>query len=155
MPKKIEDRIESSEPQERLGRIQKTGAPFGTPTPEAISDRAYEIAEIEGREGHPTPEDFRAAAEELRQRPPAEPEEETRFEQADSRDPTDPATEQGLVENQQAQDENELPAQETEEGVEEAAHEQMLAARREELEQQEREETEEDEQTEPRKRKRK
>ena len=96
-----------------------------------IEQRAQELAEIRGS-GSYTQEDLAEAARELRGHslPVSSPEDDV-AETGLARDPSDPAANTGHhVPDMPADDENEASARLAQEGVDEAQHDLMLAARR-------------------------
>jgi hypothetical protein len=96
-----------------------------------IEQRAQELAEIRGASSY-TPEDLAEAARELRGRDLPVASSETDVAEAGAgRDPSDPIGETGHhVPDMPADDENEASARLAQEGVDEAQHDLMLAARR-------------------------
>lgn len=115
------------------GRIMRHGSRADDATDEAVENRARELALIDGRSPHRlTQEDLALARDELAgRRLPETTLEDARAIGGMSHDPADP---RGIA-GQQTPMRNEPEDQETAErlaleGVEEAAHEQMLADRR-------------------------
>lgn len=97
-----------------------------------IEQRARELAEIRGTGHRYTKEDLEQAARELRggELPVSSPEEDV-AESSAGRDPSNPPAQYGHhVPDMPADDENEASARLAEEGVDEAQHDLMLAARR-------------------------
>ena len=113
------------------GRILRHGAPASEVTAEAIEARARELALIEGRE-QPNDEDRRHSRAELR----GDHLPDTSLDDAEgvgrlSRDPSDPLSIEGVRSPMQNEPlEQEILERLALEGVEEAQHDQMLAARR-------------------------
>lgn len=96
-----------------------------------IEQRAQELAEIRGASSY-TPEDLAEAARELqgRELPVASTQDDV-SETGAGRDPSNPVSENGHhVPDMPADDENEASARLAQEGVDEAQHDLMLAARR-------------------------
>ncbi|MFH1497420.1 MAG: hypothetical protein ABII82_06290 [Verrucomicrobiota bacterium] len=117
------------------GRILRHGQPADEVTAEAIETRARELALIDGRHASQvTDEDRRQSrAELLGQTLPATTQDDAESAGGMSRDPADPLSRPGrAATEQQSPDEQELAERLALEGVEEAQHDQMLAARREE-----------------------
>lgn len=121
--------------QENLsgGRIEVGGEGAGNPSDASVADRALEIAEIEGRPGHATPDDYERAYREIRGGVNVdEANQEGREESADARDPAESHGDSAIHRrNLEPDDEQTAPDLLVREGVEEADHEQMLEARRE------------------------
>jgi hypothetical protein len=119
-------------PQE-TGKMLNHGEEAGPVTTAALEARAKEIAIIRGATHGFTKEDLVAARKELRGEniPDNRAEDET-AEIGVPRDPSEPIENRGRqAPTQPAPDEQEAAARLVAEGVEEAQHEQMLAARRE------------------------
>lgn len=103
----------------------------GEMTEGEIAERALELAVIEGR-ASPNKEDFERARAELRgiTLPPASGDELSSNDSL-SRDPSDPPANHGhQIPNREGTDEEVAVERLVSEGVEEAQHDQMLAARR-------------------------
>lgn len=109
------------------------GEGAGTPSDASVSERALEIAEIEGRPGHATPEDYERAYREIRGAiDMGDREQEGVEDAADARDPSQSHGDSAVHRrNLEPDDEQTAPDRLVREGVEEADHEQMLEARRE------------------------
>lgn len=115
------------------GRILVHGHGSGGITRGDIERRARELATIDGRSGaQPTEDDLaRAQAELLGLNLPATTMEDEEARAAVSRDPSEPASIRGReAVTQEGPDEEKAVERMALEGVEEAQHEQMLAARR-------------------------
>ncbi|HEX2854594.1 MAG TPA: hypothetical protein VHO24_15290 [Opitutaceae bacterium] len=115
----------------RSGKILLHSAGLGEPTNDAINRRARELAVIEGRE-EPTKVDFEQARAELRGTtlPVGGPDDVSSMESL-SRDPSEPMAQHGRqVPNYEGTDEEVSAERLVTEGVEEAQHDQMFAARR-------------------------
>jgi hypothetical protein len=97
-----------------------------------LEQRAQELAEIRGAGQRYTENDLREAERELRGRDlPVSSSEEDVAETGVGRDPSNPPSEHGHhVPDMPADDENEASARLAQEGVDEAQHDLMLAARR-------------------------
>lgn len=103
----------------------------GEMTEGEIAERALELAVIEGR-ASATREDFDRARAELRGRtlPPTSDDDSSSMDSL-SRDPSDPPANHGhQIPNREGADEEVAVERLVAEGVEEAQHDQMLAARR-------------------------
>jgi hypothetical protein len=116
----------------QTGRILRHGKPSSEITEDAIASRARELAIIDGRAPEAvTDEDLARSLAELRGKHlPESTLEDSEVTESLTRDPSDPASNRGT----QAPETNELDDQEVTEnlvleGVEEAQHDQMLAAR--------------------------
>jgi hypothetical protein len=115
------------------GKILLHGAGTGGITDADIERRARELAAIDGRTGaEPTKRDLARARRELAgTNLPATTGDDAESEISFSRDPSEPPTDRGhQVPDDEGVDEQKAVERLTEEGVEEAQHEQMLAARR-------------------------
>jgi len=114
------------------GRITQHGAGLGTVTPEMVQQRAREIALSDGRAGNEvTPADWEQARRELLGAG-NEPSGETDVEEAGSTsgwDPAPPSIGQ-RTETQEVDDEQTMAEQLTQEGVEEADHDERVQAGR-------------------------
>lgn len=114
------------------GRILRHGQPSGEITEEAILQRAKELALIDGRTGETVTEtDRERGLAELRGKhlPPAAADEETPVPER-LRDPSELPLSQGHRTPEQPRSEDDAAAERLAlEGVEEAQHDQMLAAR--------------------------
>ena len=124
--------------QRPLGKINLHGGGLGAPSPEQVEARAREIAIIDGREPNDfTDADWDRARRELGgealPRPPEETEEAAKMEEEWEITPDN----LGHKVNRQGTtgDEETVGEHLVSDGVEEATHDQMLEARREELEQ--------------------
>jgi hypothetical protein len=115
----------------RSGKILLHASGLGEPTEDNIRARAKEIAEIEGRAA-PTKEDLERARAELRGTTvPVGGPDDVSSTQSLSRDPSDPLAQRGRqVPNHEGTDEEVATERLVSEGVEEAQHDQMFAARR-------------------------
>jgi hypothetical protein len=113
------------------GKILVHDAGLGEATKREVDERAREIALIEDRE-MPTKEDYDRARAELRGRtiPPTSDTDASSMDSL-SRDPSDPPAHRGRqMPNFEGADEETALEQLVNEGVEEAQHDQMVAARR-------------------------
>lgn len=120
---------------------------MGPPTQAQVTERALEIAEIEGRPGRATPDDYERAREEVRgMTDEAGNVPGDRPDSAEARDYAEEHRESTQTRaNIDARDESEDLNNLVHEGVDEANHEQMLEARREKEDQRlDRDETEGD-----------
>lgn len=111
------------------GRIQKGGEGFGTPDQEMLRRRAIEIALTNGRRSDQVSEtDFEQAREEFfaGQNAPANAAGEEEQEHVNSRDALLGVSPGRAARVKQATDEQTLPADLVEEGLEEAVHDQMV-----------------------------
>jgi len=115
------------------GRINQHGAGLGTVTPDMVGQRAREIALSDGRSGDEvTPGDWEQAKRELLGSG-NEPSAETDIEEAGSTtgwDPAPPSIGQ-RAETQEVDDEQTMAEQLTQEGIEEADHDERVQAGRE------------------------
>lgn len=115
----------------RSGKILLHDTGLGEPTDDAIMSRAREIAAIEGR-AEPTKEDVERGRAELRGTtlPVTGPDDVSSMESL-TRDPSEPLAQRGRqVPNYDGPDEEVATERLVTEGVEEAQHDQMVAARR-------------------------
>lgn len=113
------------------GKILIHAEGLGEATIDEIMARARELADIEGR-GEPTKDNIIRARAELSGRtlPVSGPDEVQSMESL-SRDPSDPLTQRGKqIPNYDGTDEEKAAERLVTEGVEEAQHDQMYAARR-------------------------
>lgn len=118
----------------RTGKILLHADGLGEATQEKIAQRAHEIAIIAGRE-EATKEDLAAARAELAgANLPATGADDFSSTNSLSRDPSDPPAEHGRqTPNYDGMDEEKATERLVVEGVEEAQHDQMFAARRKKL----------------------
>ncbi len=115
-----------------FGKTLLHGAEVGEITPSMIEDRALEIAQIEGRDTI-TDQDRRAARHELQGRdlPETTSDDSPAIARSLSRDPSEPISVPGQqAPNHNEADDDDIAERLAIEGIEEAQHEQMLAARR-------------------------
>jgi hypothetical protein len=113
------------------GKILFHAEGLGETTVEAIVTRARELADIEGR-AEPTKDDFaRARAELSGTTLPVDGPDDVESMDSLSRDPSDPLAQRGKqIPNYDGTDEEKAAERLVTEGVEEAQHDQMFAARR-------------------------
>jgi hypothetical protein len=105
---------------------------LGTPTPDTVRKRACELARIDGRARF-TDEDWRQAQRELQGGQSLDPDDDAPRETISFHDMT--ATDKGHhVENMPVEDAGNMVEELIAEGMDEAVHEQMLAAARREVE---------------------
>jgi hypothetical protein len=124
--------------QRPIGKITLHGSGFGAPTPEQVEKRAREIALIDERDpNHYTDADWDQARRELLGESVPPPPEETEGAAALQSEWEVTPDDRGHRVNRQgaADDEESVGEQLVTDGVEEAIHDQMLEARRDELEQ--------------------
>lgn len=113
--------------REAEGRIFSYKDGLGTVTRHMINERAREIALIDGRRSRPTKEDRLQAREELLGMGGLRSEADETDEDRESLDPSDvPASHGRQAETIEPEDEEQLPYELVEHGVEEADHEHML-----------------------------
>ena len=115
----------------RSGKIEIHSRGAGPVSEADLERRARELALIEGHP-EPTPDDWAQAREELGGEE-TQPGEDNAMTDSLSRDPSDPPANRGeQIPDQEKPDDDEeaLPGRLVEEGVDEAEHDQMLAARR-------------------------
>lgn len=116
-------------PRHPEGRILASRDPVGQVDDRLLSKRTFEIAEIEGRKLEPTREDYAQARAELLGEDGPDGELIDAIDDPDARDPS-VIVELGTDDEPFEEDEEELSRLEVEQGVEEAAHEQMTEARK-------------------------
>lgn len=123
--------------QPGAGRIEVHGNGFGAPTPEQVEQRAKEIAMIDERDPEKfTDADWDAAKRELLGKTAAGAPEETRENAGPQEEWDVTANDSGHRVPRSGDDDDETVGEQlVSGGVEEATHDQMLEARREELEQ--------------------
>lgn len=117
------------------GRVLRHGARADEVTAEAIETRARELAMIDGRHAHQvTDADRKQSRAELSgETLPATAQDDAEAAGGLSRDPAEPVSRTGHAATEQLPvDEQDIAERLTLEGVEEAQHDQMLAARRQE-----------------------
>src|ERR1700712_5377622 len=115
------------------GKISLHGSGMGGATDDEISERAIELASINGRSGQGvTDDDLKQAREELLgQNLPATTSDDSESSGSLSRDPSDPPSFTGRqIPDREGPDEEQVAERLVMEGVEEANHEQMLEGRR-------------------------
>lgn len=121
-----------SDDQPAPGRINIHGTGSGEISDITLEERARELALLAGR-GEPTAQDRRTALKELQGRLPAGEHggDDSRPAAAITRDPSEPPSTPGrMAPEQPGSDPENLPEKLVQEGVAEAQHEQMIAARR-------------------------
>jgi hypothetical protein len=113
------------------GKILRHGNGAGVPSPDDVNQRARENALIDGRK-EIREEDYAQAREELRGNTlPDSPTKDETVARSATRDPAEPISDSGHeVLPTETVDENESDERLVTEGVEEAQHDQMVAARR-------------------------
>ena len=120
-------------PENNSGKTLLHGAEAGEITTAMIERRAHEIALIEGRDT-PSASDRRAAREELQGRalPDTTSDDSASIARSLNRDPSDPVSNPGhqTPDHNNEGDDPDMIERLAIEGVEEAQHDQMLAARR-------------------------
>ena len=124
------------------GRVLRHGHGTGTLSRADIERRARELAAIDGRSGaHPNNEDLaRARAELLGRNLPSTTAEDVQGTAGITRDPSEPPSDSGHAETERDGPDPEKSVERLAlEGVEEAQHDQMLAARHREHQQDEQE----------------
>jgi hypothetical protein len=131
IPKTTENHFMKNITDPRSGKILLHDTGLGELTDDAVASRAREIAAIEGR-SEPTKEDIGRAGAELRGTtlPVGGPDDVSSMDSL-SRDPSEPPAQRGRqVPNYDGTDEEIAAERLVTEGVEEAQHDQMFAARR-------------------------
>lgn len=109
-------------------RIERNARGSGPPSPEAVEERARELARIDGRSPeHVTRDDMQRALAELHDEALPVSGEDERSETVASSNPADMAVETGHEVTAAApEDEQQLEEEEVQEGVKEAEHQRLL-----------------------------
>ena len=115
-------------PDDVGGLIAHHGRGIGTPTLEAVEDRAREIAQTEGRAGDSiTDEDLERATLELHDADLPLSSDDARSDVVATSNPADMAVETGhQIPDMRPTDEQQLSERDVKEGIREAEHERML-----------------------------